>query len=58
MSVIGHIDLFRPPLKILTLLYYLDPKSTPIHGNYIPSPPTLAVSVDGNFHAFPWHGDY
>ena len=46
MSIIGHIDLFSPPLKILTYLLYLDPKSTPIHGNYIPSPPTVVVSVD------------
>ena len=36
MSIIGHIDLFCPPLKILTFLLYLDPKSTPIHGNCIP----------------------
>ena len=58
MSVIGHIDLFSPPLRILTYLFYLNPKSTPIHGNCTPSPPTLAVSVDGNLHAFPWPGDY
>ena len=52
MSIIGHIDLFSPPLKILTYLLYFDPKSTPIHGNCIPSPPTLTVSMNGNFHAF------
>ena len=50
MSIIGHNDLFSPSLKIHTYLLHLDPKSTPIHGNYIPSPPTLVVSVDGNFH--------
>ena len=50
MSIIGHIDLYSPPLKILIYLLYLDPKSTPIDGNCIPSLPALAVSVDGNFH--------
>ena len=58
MSIIGHIDLISPPLKIPTYLLHLDPKSTSIHGNCIPSPTTFAVRVDGNFHAFPWFGGY
>ena len=56
--IIGHIDLISSLLKIPTYLLHLDPNSTPIHGNCIPSPPTFAVRVDGNFHAFPWFGGY
>ena len=58
MSIIGHIDLYSTLLKISTYSPNLDPKSTPFHGNCITSPSTLAVRVDGNFHAFPWFGGY
>ena len=39
VPVIGHIDLFSLPFENTHLLY-LDLKSTPTHGNCIPSPPT------------------
>ena len=58
MSILGCIDLFSSPFKISTHLLHMDPKSTPIHGNCILSPPTFGVRVDGNFHAFPWFGGY
>ena len=58
VSIIGHIDLISPQLKIPTYLLHLVPKNTPIHGNCIPSPPTFMMRVDGNFHAFPWYGGY
>ena len=45
-------------MKIPCYLLHLDPESSPIHGNCIPSPPTFAVRMDGNFHAFPWFGGY
>ena len=43
------------PYEMLTLYehkWYSNP------WNCIPSPPTFALSVDGNLHAFPWLGDY
>ena len=36
----------------------MDTGNTPNHRNSIPSPPTFAGSVDGNFHEFPWVRDY
>ena len=36
----------------------MDSKNTPNHGKSIPLPLTFTVSVEGNFHAFPWLGDY
>ena len=35
----------------------MNTNNTPNHRNCIPSPPTFAGSVDGNFHAIPWLGD-
>ena len=58
VSIIGHIDLVSPLLKIPTYLIHVDPKSTPIHGNSILLPSTFVVRVDGNFHPFPWFGSY
>ena len=37
---------------------YMNTNNTPDHRNCIPSPPTFAGSVGGNFHVFPWLGDY
>ena len=37
---------------------YMNANNTANHRNCIPSPPTFTGSVDGNFHAFPWFGDY
>ena len=56
MSIIGHMTHLGPFEN--TFLLYLDQRCTPVHGNCIPSPPTLTVSVDGNIYAFPWLGDY
>ena len=54
---IGYIDPLSFPMKIFTYSLHMDSSNTPNHGNSIPSPPTFAVNVDGNFHAFPWLGD-
>ena len=58
VSIIGHIELVSTLLKVPTYLLHVDPKSTPIHGNCIASPPTFVVRVDGNFHPLPWCGGY
>ena len=50
----GQTDPFSPPMKCSL---YMNTNSIPTHMNCIPSPPTFAESVDGNFHAFPWLGD-
>ena len=55
---IEQIDPFSPPWKYSLCMYYIDSNSIPNHGNSIPLPPSFAVSMDGNFHAFPWLGDY
>ena len=52
---IGQIDPFGSPME---WSLYMNTNNTPNHGNSIPSPSTFDVSVDGNFHAFPWLGDY
>ena len=55
MQSIRHIDPVSPPMKMFT---YMDTSNTPNHKNGIPSPPTFAGSVDGNFYVFPWVRDY
>ena len=56
---IGQIDPFSPLENIhFICTIYIDSNSIPNHENSIPSPPTFTVSVDGNFHAFPWLEDY